>query len=421
MLTVDLALETILNHIKVLDAEDRPLLDSAGQIIAEDVYAGIDIPPHDCSALDGFAVRSEDIRKACPQSPVPLRVIETVPAGFVAGKRVSPGTAVRIMTGAPLPEGADCVVGFENTDEKVRAQNEKKMSPSVIGILLAVKSGANIRRAGEQIARGTLVIRNGTSLGPAETGILASLGCTQARVIRRPRVAVFSTGEELVEAGTPLPGHRIYNGNSFNIAAQVLRCGGVPRITGISRDNKRSIAAGVRRSLNADMIVSTGGVSAGDHDLVRDVLNEMGEIVFWKVNMTPGKSCAFALVRRSLPGGGIVLIPHFALNGNPPASMISFEVLVRPAILKMKGVSDLMPATVEAISEDYINNPGGSRRFVWVSVEKREDTLLARPASAQVKEILVSISRADGLAVISEQTGEVKPGDKLAVRLLDWH
>ena len=238
MIAVEQALDKILGYVAALEEEESPILDSLGQVLAEDICSDIDVPPLDNSAMDGYAVRSEDIRGASKQSPRLLRVIDTVPAGSISSRVVETGTAIRIMTGAPVPAGADSVVMFEDTDE-----TERQGHPAEIGILREVEAGLNIRRAGEDIARGATVLRRGTVLRPSEVGVLASLGRAVVRVIRRPVVAILATGDELVELGQPLPAGRIYNSNPYSLAALVRRYGGVPQILGIARDLESSVIA----------------------------------------------------------------------------------------------------------------------------------------------------------------------------------
>jgi molybdopterin molybdotransferase len=313
------------------------------------------------------------------------------------------------MTGAPLPPGADCVVRFEDTDEYERRQRDIKKSN--INVLYEEKTGANIRMAGADIPRGTLALSSGTVIGPGDNGVLAALGFNSIKVFRRPVVAIIATGEELASQKAFLHGYRIYNGNSYGLASQVVRCGGIPQILGIARDNKASIVARLRRGIEADVVITTGGISMGDYDLVKDVLAEMGRVIFWQVDMTPGKSMAFAIIQN---------IPHFALPGSPPANMISFEVLVRPAIQKMMGKSRLEPCLIEAIAEGPIENRRSNRRFVWVSLEKRDGYYFAIPTGSKVKGTLNSIPLAGGIAVISEETRKVEKGDMIKIIPLEW-
>ena len=419
MLSVDEALGKILNCIDILDAEDRPLLDSLGQIAAEDVHAEIDVPSRDSSARDGFAVRARDIQGASPGNPRILPVIETVMAGFASKRGLSPGTAIRIMTGAPMPPGADCVVSFEDTGEMTAVG--KKRPAKRVSILKAEKKGANIKRSGEQVARGSLILSRGAAIGPVELNLLASQGYTRVKAIRRPLVAIIDTGQELANPGRQLRLPQIYNGNGLSIAALVQRCGGTAWILGIAKDTKRSISAKIRRGTRADAIVTTGGVSSGDRDLVKDLLAEMGQIMVRQVRMVPGKAFTFALIPGTGPSGSARQVPHFALSGNPPAAMVNFEILARPALLKMQGASGLAPCTLEAVMEESLVNDEALRRFAWVIVEQRQGCYYARQPDSKAGGTLGSMASADGLAVIPEDVALVKKGEKIRVILLDWH
>lgn len=418
LITVDEAREIILGCIKTLEAEEKPVLQVLGQVSAEDLYAPINMPGFDSSARDGFAVISSDISSAGPTTPRVLRVIETTAAGFVPKKRVIPGTAIRIMTGAPIPEGSDAVVSFEDTDNDARQKGEGN---GWIGILRYEKKGANIRQAGDQIRKGERVIGKGAEIGPVEVGIAASLGLRRLKVIRRPVVAVFTTGEELVQAGKPLKPAMIYSGNSVSIAAQLQKYGCIPRILGIARDNKAALIRMIYRAAGADMIISTGGVAAGDRDLVVDTLASLGKVLFWGLRMTPGKSSALVRLKLQDSSGKEREIPHFALSGSPAASLVGMEVLVRPAVRQMMGKDGSKEDYIEAIIEDNLNNTGKNRRFAWVRVEKREGKYYARLSDEGAKGILASIAASGGLAVIPENMREVRKGSKLKILLLDWH
>ncbi len=418
ILSYDTALKTILDHTLVLGPEEKPLLDATGQAAAEDTYSRIDVPGWLSSARDGFAVNSKDIRDASPDAPRVLRVIEAVMAGEPASLPVIPGFAARIMTGAPVPDGADCIVSFEDTDAETRKNRGKESGE--IGILRPEPAGANIGPADEKVRRKNLVVSRGTILGPAEIGVLAALGLTRIKVIRRPVVAIIATGEELTAPGKPLAAAKIYAGSSYALAAQVQRCGAIPQILGIARDTRLALIAKIRRGLKADLIVTTGGVSMGDRDLVKEILSEFGEIFYEGIKMAPGKSCAFALLNDTKFDGSLKQVPHFALSGNPPASMIGFEVLVRPAIRKMMGYADTGPDIVEAVMESRIKNSPGTKRFIWVSIEKRNSLCYASSTSEDPRGMLVSLIPADGIAVIDENILRVEKGDKLSVILLHW-
>jgi len=415
VISVEQALEKILEHIEVLETEENPILGCLGQVLAEDISSDINIPPLDNSAMDGYALRSADTRGASQQSPRFLRVIDTAAAGSISRFEVEPGTAVRIMTGAPIPRGADCVVRFEDTDE-----SERQGTPSEIGILAEAEPGLEIRRAGEDIAAGSIVLSKGTVLRPAEVGVLASLGRTKVVVIRRPVVAILATGDEVVDIAQPLPEGKIYNSNSYSVAALVLRYGGIPKILGIASDIEDSLIARLHLGLDADMLITSGGVSFGDYDIVRDVLAKEGEIVFWRVRQKPGRPLAFGMIKALGKGGGVRNIPLFGLAGNPVSAMINFELFARPAMLKMMGKKSLTKPMIEAVMEGAIENTDGRRIFARAVVEKRGDRYFARLTGPQGSGVLTSMALANGLVIIPEDKPGVKEGDLVQVMMLDW-
>jgi molybdopterin molybdotransferase len=357
--------------------------------------------------MDGYAVRSRDTQGAGRQSPRFLRVIDTVAAGSISKHEVKPGTAIRIMTGAPIPKGADSVVRFEDTDEP-----QRKMSFTEIGILSEVKVGSDIRRAGEDIAQGSIVLRQGTLIRPSEIGVLASLGRSMVKVIRRPVVAILATGDELVDINQPLPPGKIYNSNTYSVAALVVRYGGVPQILGVALDSEDSLVAKLHMALDSDILITTGGVSMGDYDVVKDILANEGEIVFWQVRMKPGKPLAFGTIKG---------IPHLGLPGNPVSSMVTFELFARPAILKMMGKKNLAKPTIEAIIENPVVNSDERRIFARAVVEKRSGQYFARLTGPQGSGILTSMTIANGLVVVSEDKARVAAGDMVQVMMLDWN
>ena len=416
MLSVEQALEKILGYVDVLEVEPRPVLDCLGQVLAEDVYSTINIPPLDNSAMDGYAVRAEDTRGATEQTPRLLRVIDTVAAGSISECEVEPGTTARIMTGAPVPKGADSVVRFEDTDETQRQRVSDE-----IGILREAKPDQDIRRAGEDIARGSLVLSREVVIRPSEVGVLASLGRSEVKVIRRPEVAVLATGNELVDINQPLPKGKIYNSNSYSVAALVQRYGGIPKILGIALDSESSLVTSLRKGLDADMLITTGGVSMGDYDVVKDVLVKQGEIAFWTVRMKPGKPLAFGMVKGLDEAGVTRNIPHLGLPGNPVSAMVTFELFARPAILKMMGKKNLAKPVIEAVIEEPIVNSDGRRVFTRVIVGKRNGLYFARLTGPQGSGILTSMSLANGLVIIPEDKPGVEAGDVVQVMMLDWN
>lgn len=413
MIPVEEALEKVLATVHVLEAEVKPILDCRGQVLAEEIRAAFDIPPHDNSAMDGFAVMSADTAGCGYEHPKILKVAGEVAAGYTASVTVIPGTTVRIMTGAPLPEGADAVVQFENTDEAERKGAGRPLTE--IGILHPAAQGLNIRRRGEDVAAGTVVLQKGALLGPAQIGMLASLGHARARVIRRPTVSVLSTGDELCELGQPLPPGHIYNSNTYTIAANIAACGGIARIIGIGRDTMQSLRDKIAAGLESDMLITSGGVSRGDYDVVKDVLAEMGQIGFWTVRMKPGKPLAFGTLKKANGES----IPHLGLPGNPVSSMITFEQFARPAILRMQGRTDYQRPAIEAAIDGEIANEDGRRVFARVHVTKGSQGWQASLTGAQGSGILSSMAAANGLAIVPEDCPMARAGDRLQVQLLD--
>jgi len=417
MISVEEAFEKILSYVEVLEPERKPILDCLGQVLAEDVYSTIDIPPLDNSAMDGYALRAEDTRGAGETSPRYLAVVGEVAAGAMPTKKVRPGTAIRIMTGAPLPEGADAVVRFEDTDEVNRKSSGGDLPQ--IGILCQAKKGLNVRGRGEDIARGGLILKKGKVLRPQEIGVLASLGRSTALVIRRPIVAILATGDELIGVDQPLAPGKIHDSNTYTIAAEVSRYGGIPKILGIGRDSVQSITEKINEELDADMLITSGGVSKGDYDIVKDVLAEHGEVGFWTVCMKPGKPLAFGVMKK-VKGGRKGKVPHLGLPGNPVSSMITFEQFARPAILKMMGKKILAKPAIRAVIEDDVVDTDGRRLFARVSVTKRGGQYYASVTGPQGSGILTSMAKANGLAVIPENSKGVKAGDTVEVQMLDW-
>jgi len=320
------------------------------------------------------------------------------------------------MTGAPIPKGADSVVRFEDTDDA-----QRKGSSTEIGILVEVEPGRDVRRAGEDIAKGSLVLSQGVIIRPSEVGVLASLRCSGVRVIRRPRVAILATGDELVDIEQPLPAGKIYNSNTYSVAALVQRYGGIPKLLGIALDSEDAVVAGFRQGLDADILITTGGVSLGDYDVVKDALTKQGKIDFWKVRVKPGKPLAFGMIRGRDQAGGVTNIPFLGLPGNPVSAMVTFELFVRPAILKMMGKENLTKPTIEAVIEEPIVNTDGRRIFTRAVVEKRGGQYFARLTGPQGSGILTSMTLANGLVIVPEDKPEVKKGDIVQVMMLDWN
>jgi len=409
MISVDEALEYVLKHFEPLEPEEVEILDALDRVLADDVYSDVDIPPFDNSAMDGYAVRAADTVGASTETPVRLRVIADLAAGYTTDLVVEPSTAIRIMTGAPLPTGADAVVRFEDTSERLVKGNRPG---DWIEIFSQVVVGENVRPAGEDIRKEELVLPEGTVLRPQEIGVLASLGRARVRVIRRPRVAILATGDELIAIDEPLAPGKIRNSNEYSNAALVQRYGGIPIRLGIARDDMEELTAKIREGLaqGVDLFLTSAGVSVGDYDVVKDVLGAEGEMHFWQVRMKPGKPLAF---------GEIQGVPVLGLPGNPVSAMVSFEQFARPAILKMLGKTRLRKPTVEAILEEDVKS-SGRRNFKRAVVTKRNGEYYVSVTGPEGSGILTSMVKANGLAIIPEGVRHVKAGERVTVQMLDW-
>ncbi len=403
MLSVEEALERVLSPFKPLPPERIPVLETLGRVVAEDVFADMDIPPLSNTSMDGYAVRAADTSGASRENPVRLRIIYDLAAGYTTDKSVTSGCTIRTMTGAPIPPGADAVVQFEDTERK----------GEWVEIFKGVKTGTNVRLAGEDVKKGDLVLPLGTEIRPQEVGILAALGRREVWVHRRPRVAILATGDEVIEIDAPWRPGKIRNSNSYSNAAQVIRYGGVPLMLGIARDNEGELIAKVREGLEkgADLFLTTGGVSMGDFDMVKKVLAAEGEMGFWKVRMKPGKPLAFGQIRG---------VPLLGLPGNPVSAMVTFELFARPAILKMQGKTGFEKPIIKAKLMDAIPRKDNRRHYVRVTVERQNSDYEAHLTGDQGSGILLSMVRSQGLAIIPEDIDHLPAGAMVRVMMLDW-
>ena len=396
MVSIEEAQAVILSRIAPLGAEEVPLLSALGRVSAEDAVAPWDIPSVDNSAMDGYAFAFDSLTAGR------LRVCDFVPAGASRCEPVPAGCAVKIMTGAPLPPGCDTVVPVEDVEvdgDAIRLRGE-------------ARRWDHIRRQGEEVTADTVVVPAGSWLRPQEIGILASLGRTTAPVFRRPRAAVLATGDELLQPGSIPEAGKIINSNSSSVAAQLLDAGAEPLMLGIARDDREVTRRKVGEGLQADLLITTGGVSVGDRDFVREAIADLGgELLFWKVNMKPGKPVAFAVV-----GGK----PVFALPGNPVAAMVAFEQFVRPALLKMAGHHRLSRPVVRGTLTEAVKNRGERPHLVRVAVRLVEGRYLLATTGDQGSARLTSLTSGNGLVKIP--AGSVfAAGDEVEVQLLDRH
>jgi molybdopterin molybdotransferase len=408
LLNVDVALEQILAQIKQLPSEVVFLSAALNRVLADDVRAEINLPPFANSSMDGYAVRAADVVNATTENPASLKVVLDIPAGTFPDRPIGQGEAARILTGAPIPKGADCVIPVEQTDAKWYNQIGTPLDPTV-NIYKAGRAGDNIRPIGEDIRAGQVVLSEGRLLGAADIGVLAGLGCSQVKVIRQPRVAILGTGDELVSVDQPLSPGKIRDTNSYTLEALVTTVGALPLRLPIARDSLEEVRALFHSALEQkpDLILSSAGVSVGTADLVRTVLDELGQVGLWRVNLRPGKPLAF---------GHLQGIPFFGLPGNPVSAMVTFDLFVRPALLKMAGKPDVRKTVYAAIVENLTSD--GRRSYLRVTLERDNGHLIARTTGTQSSGALMSMVLADGLLIIPEDVMEITAGTELPVRLL---
>ena len=414
MLSVEEALDKILARFTVLSSENVSILNSLGQVLSKDVFSSIDVPPADNSAMDGYAVKSKDTAKASKTNPVILKVCGSVSAGESFSNSINSGQAVRIMTGAPIPKGADAVIPFEETDEDSRSLLHS--SSNEIGILTEVNTGSDVRPYGQDIQNGQLVLKSGKELRPAEIGVLASLGLSEITVTRRPKVAILSTGNELIKPGSEIVSNKIYDSNSYSISSAALKCGAITQILEIGKDDFNSLTSILNSIDDFDFLITSAGVSKGDYDIVKDVLKNHGEIDFWSVRMRPAKPLAFGTFITQKGKS----IPHLGLPGNPVSALVAFEQFGRPSIRKMMGKNHQSRPTIRAVLEDPIYNGDGRRVFARVIVTKNNEQYKAKLTGHQNSNLLTSMAHANGLAICPENEKIKNAGETVEVQMIDW-
>lgn len=395
------AQQIVLGATPTLGLEKISLLDALGRVLGEDIVAERDNPPWDNSAMDGFAVRWNDIKQEhAIQKPVMLTVIEDVPAGKMASKSVGAGQAIRVMTGAPLPKGADTVLKVEDTE--YTADSVRVFKPE--------QQGANIRPQGEDAKKGECIIAKGTQLRPGEVGMLAILAKSFIFAYQRPRVAILSTGDELADLDERFSEEKIINSNSYGIAAAVREAGGIPLLLGIARDAPAALKEKISQGLTADILVLSGGVSMGDYDFTKAVFHELGaDMNFWKLAIRPGQPLAFGKIQGKLA---------FGLPGNPVSSMVTFEQLVRPAMLKMSGHRSYGRPVVQALFQENFSKRPDRRHFLRGVLTREDGVFMVRTTGAQGSGMLTSMVKANCLIDIPAEVERVNLGDLVSVQLL---
>ena len=409
-ISVEEALALILDNVPILPAEDVPLMASLRRVLAKPVVAREELPPFANSSMDGFALRAVDIQTAAAKSPVTLKVVGEIAAGGSPGATVEPGSGVRIMTGAPMPSGADCVVPVEDTGES--RNRVLQPPPAHIKVFRALGSGDYVRPAGEDVQVGSVVLSAGTKIRPQEIGLLASLGSASVSVVRQPRVGVLATGDELLAVEQPLEAGKIRNSNSYVQASQVIEAGGVPISLGVARDSLGDLRERLQEGLSrgVDLFVSSAGVSVGAYDVVKHLLDSEGMVRFWRVRMRPGKPLTF---------GEFSKVPYLGLPGNPVSAMVSFERFTRPALLKMGGHSELARPQLLVTVETEMHSDG-RESYVRALARKTDHGYVATLTGSQGSHMMTSLSKANALVIIPEGMEFVPAGARLMALMLDW-
>lgn len=390
----------VLGCVQPVGVEQVALLEALHRVTAEAVIAQRHIPLEDNSAMDGYAVRHADVAGATREQPARLTVLETLPAGKTPRHALGAGTAIKIMTGAPLPAGADTVVQVEHTDG----------SDTQVQIYRAPRLGSHLRRQGEDIRVGDCVLAPHTCLRPAELGVLASVGKAQVLVYQRPRVAILATGDEIVDPGEPDTQGKILNSNSYTLAGQIAEAGGQPLLLGVAPDDRDIISARIASGLRADVLITSGGVSVGNFDYVRECLDTFGlQARFWTVAVRPGSPATFGLIGQ---------VPVFSLPGNPVASMVTFELFVRPALRQMIGHPELFRPRVTAVLQDAVEKRRGVRTLLRGVLQQEGGQAIVTTTGPQGSGILRSMSLANCLIDLSEETEHVPSGASVEVMVL---
>ena len=397
LLSVDEARARILAHFERLDAQQSPLDACLGRILATSVSSPLDIPPFANSSMDGFALLSDSTTGAAQSTPVSLNVADNIPAGVYSSRELTSGECARIMTGAPLPPGADAVVPFEDVEDL----------GSEIRLSAPISRGASVRPAGQDVAAGIRVLPSGVELNSRRIALLAALGMGTVPVVRQPKIAILSTGDELVAPGTPLRAGQIYNSNTAMLVGAVREAGALPLVLPTVRDDAQQITEVIATASAADLLLTTGGASVGDFDFMKDVVGRQGELNFWRVRVRPGKPLLF---------GSIGSLRIIGLPGNPTSGMVTFEQFARPAIRRMMGASLFRPV-IQVRLDERIDNRGGRRTYARARLRYDAGEFHASLSGPQDSAMLVPLALADGLVIAPEDREELRAGELASMQV----
>ena len=411
MISVKKALQQLLSAFHPLESETIPLSEAAGRVLYEGIRSGIDLPLFTNSSMDGFAVRASDISNASQDNPIKLTVVEDIPAGRSPTKSLTENETSRIMTGAPVPEGANAVIPVEDTDQYDPKSRSTFDLPQTIKVFRSIIPGDYVRQKGEDVRQHDVVLEANKPLKPQELGIMAMLGIAEVPVFRKPKIAILSTGDELVPVDEPLESGQIHDSNAYTLSALIKRDFGIPEYLGIVPDDENSVREFLETAAanRADLILTSAGVSVGVFDYVRTVVENDGELSFWRVNMRPGKPVAF---------GNFQAVPFIGLPGNPVSAFVGYEVFVRPAILKLSGLSDVPRYKVRARLEDGITSDG-RESYLRGILRYQDGEWVARLTGHQGSGNLLSLVQANALLIIPAGVKSLAAGSELDAWLLD--